>query len=56
MERMWQMLEGPSSGGAFTPEAVILSLLLALLWDKYWRGCIILLTAVCLIQGPSYSH
>jgi uncharacterized membrane protein YhiD involved in acid resistance len=30
MERMWQVLEGPSSsGGVFTPEAVILSLLLA---------------------------
>ena len=30
MERMWQILEGPSSsGGAFTPEAVLLSLLLA---------------------------
>ena len=30
MERMWQILEDPSSsGGAFTPEAIILSLLLA---------------------------
>ena len=30
MDRMWQILEGPSSlGGVFTPEAVLLSLLLA---------------------------
>ncbi|MBC8470191.1 MAG: DUF4956 domain-containing protein [Planctomycetes bacterium] len=30
MDRMWQILEGPSSsGGIFTPEAIILSLLLA---------------------------
>jgi uncharacterized membrane protein YhiD involved in acid resistance len=29
MDKVWQILEGPSSGGAFTPEAVILSLLLA---------------------------
>jgi hypothetical protein len=30
MERMWQILEGsPSSSGFFTPEAILLSLLLA---------------------------
>ncbi len=29
MDRIWQILEGTSAGGAFTPEAIILSLLLA---------------------------
>ena len=52
MDRMWQILEGtPSSGGIFTPEAILLSLLLAfvlgqaLAWVYYFTH-----------SGMSYSR
>jgi hypothetical protein len=63
MEQIWEFMDGsPMTGGIFTPESVLLSLLLRFVLARCLHGSIILHTAACRIRelcpvaGADFRH